>query len=245
MIASRRFALPPVLLAAAVLFIAGCPKAKPPPPPPDPTPSEVEAPVAIDDLVPDRTNEGRAVTVTVQGRGFQEGMDVLVGKEPALGLDVQSDSEFTFRASETLAAGSYDVRVVRADGEQALARDAFTVNAKADADGDCRLVTVLFAFNESSLLPESRKLLAENARCIEKRGYSTVRLEGHADERGSTIYNLSLGQRRAESVRSYLLNVGVGSANLTTLSYGEERPAVLGSGESVWGKNRRVEFAVP
>ena len=232
---------------AAMLLIAttGCPKPTPPPQPPEPTPSVVEAPVAIDALVPNRTNQGRAVTVTVEGRGFEDGMDVFVGKTSPLGLDVQSESEFTFRASEDMAAGTYDIRIVRADGEQALKRDAFTVAVSGDADGDCSLVTVPFDFNESSLSSQARKLLGENARCIEKRGFKRVRIEGHADERGSTIYNLSLGQRRAESVRSYLLNVGVGGADLLTLSYGEERPAVSGSGESAWAKNRRVEFSLP
>ncbi len=238
---SRLFPMAAVL--ATLLVVTGCPKPKPPPQPPEPTPS-AEPVVAIDTLVPDRTVQGRAVTVTVQGRGFEDGMDVFIGKEAALGLDVQSDTEFTFRATEDMGAASYDVRIVRADGEQALKRDAFTVTPPRN-QGDCVLKTVLFDFNESSLASESRELLAANARCIEKHGWERVRLEGHADERGSTIYNLSLGQRRAESVRSYLLNVGVGNAELLTLSYGEERPVDLGSNEGAWAKNRRVEFVIP
>ena len=244
MIASRPLASM-TALALFVVLTTACPPKQKPPPQPDPTPAPEEAPVAVDDLVPDRTSEGRAVTVTVEGRGFEEGMDVFIGKTAARGLDVQSDSEFTFRATEDMAPGTYDVRIVRADGEQALARDVFTVNPRVDADGDCTLKTVLFEFNESSLSVEARTLISDNARCIEKRGFKTVRLEGHAEERGSTIYNLSLGQRRAESVRSYLLNVGVGNSELVTLSYGEEKPAVSGFGESAWRQNRRVEFALP
>ncbi len=245
MISSRLNVSLASMAVGLLFFTTGCPKPKPPPQPPEPTPSVTEAAVAIDRLVPTRTTEGRAVTVTVMGRGFEDGMDVFIGKEPALGLDVQSADEFTFRATEDMKAGSYDVRVVRADGEQALARDAFTVAAALDADGDCRLRTVSFEFNESTLSAEARTVLGENARCIEKRGWKKVRLEGHADERGSTIYNLSLGQRRAESVRSYLLNVGVGTADLLTLSYGEEKPIDLGSDEAAWAKNRRVEFVIP
>ena len=70
-----------------------------------------------------------------------------------------------------------------------------------------------------------------------------MRLEGHADERGSTEYNLSLAQRRAESVREYLGNLGIVLDEVRVLSYGEERPAVAGSSEDAWGRNRRVEFA--
>jgi len=69
-----------------------------------------------------------------------------------------------------------------------------------------------------------------------------VRLEGHADERGSREYNIGLGDRRAQSVRQILLFQGASSDQIETISYGEERPAVLGHDESAWSKNRRVEM---
>ena len=200
--------------------------------------------VAIDALVPPKTTEGRAVTVTVEGHGFEEGQDVFLGGDPVRGLDVLSEFEFTFRAHEDLQSGSHDLRVVRADGEQALKRSAFTVDTSRAYAGDCTVETVFFEFDEAALTNDSRRLLAENARCIESRGYARVRLEGHADERGSTIYNLSLGQRRADAVRKYLLNIGVGDAEVGTLSYGEEQPLEHGSDESAWSRNRRVEFVI-
>lgn len=233
-----------LLLSLFVVAGLGCPpKQQPPPTPSDPTPPP-QAPVAIDSLVPDSTPEGRAVTVAVEGRGFEQDMDVFVGSVPAAGVDVLSPGEFTFRATEDLPAGTHDLRIVRQDGEQAVARGAFTVVAARNDEGSCTLRTVTFAFNESALENDSRSVLAENARCIESRGITRVRLEGHADERGSTIYNLSLGQRRAESAKAYLLNVGVGSATVDTLSYGEERPADTRSNEAAWAKNRRVEFVI-
>ncbi len=230
-------------LLAGALLLAGCPKPKPPPEPVPPPPDEGPA-VQIDALVPPKTTEGRAVTVTVEGFGFEEGQDVFLGGDPVRGLDVLSGTEFTFRATDDLKVGDYDLRVVRADGEQALARGAFAVESGRTYDGDCTLVTAYFDFDESSLTNDARRLLAANARCMESRGFPRVRLEGHADERGSTVYNLSLGQRRAESVRTYLLNVGVGTTELGTLSYGEERPADTGSSEAAWSKNRRVEFVI-
>ena len=179
----------------------------------------------------------------VPGDG-NDSQDVFLGGDPVRGLDVLSDKEFTFRATDDLEAGDYDLRIVRADGEQALERGAFSVEASRTYAGDCSLQTVFFDFDESSLTNDTRRLLADNARCIESRGYARVRLECHADERGSTIYNLSLGQRRADAVRKYLLNIGVGSAEVGTLSYGEERPLESGSSESAWAKNRRVEFVI-
>jgi peptidoglycan-associated lipoprotein len=70
----------------------------------------------------------------------------------------------------------------------------------------------------------------------------SVRLEGHADERGSREYNIGLGERRAQAVRQVLMLQGVPATQITTVSYGEERPAVAGSSEEAWERNRRVEI---
>jgi peptidoglycan-associated lipoprotein len=71
-----------------------------------------------------------------------------------------------------------------------------------------------------------------------------IRIEGHADQRGSTEYNLALGQRRAEAVRDYLAAYGIERARLATSSYGKERPLVDGQGEAAWSRNRRAEFVI-
>ena len=73
---------------------------------------------------------------------------------------------------------------------------------------------------------------------------TTIAVEGHADERGTREYNLALGDRRANSVRDYLVALGIGSNRLSTISYGKERPAVLGSNEEAWAQNRRGVFVV-
>ena len=69
-----------------------------------------------------------------------------------------------------------------------------------------------------------------------------LRLEGHADERGTVEYNLALGERRAEAARAYLIDLGIDPDRMTTISYGEERPAVQGANEAAWSQNRRDEF---
>lgn len=69
-------------------------------------------------------------------------------------------------------------------------------------------------------------------------------MDGHADERGSTEYNLALSQRRAETVRDFLTGYGIAATRISTIPYGEERPRVEGTGESVWAQNRRAEFAI-
>lgn len=193
---------------------------------------------------PDGTAEGTAVTVTVTGWGFEDGSEVYLTSRKARGVDVIDDGELTFRAADDLRAGVYDVRVVTPDGDQAVSTRAFTVEERSGS-GDCVLRTVFFEFNEFKLTGDARQALSDNAACIEAGGLSVVRLEGHADERGSTEYNLSLGQRRAESVKSYLANLGVSEGVFRTVSYGEEMPASSGWGEEAWSRNRRVEFVVP
>lgn len=99
---------------------------------------------------------------------------------------------------------------------------------------------VYFDFDQSTLTPDSRALLLAHAERL--RGASvSVRLEGHADERGSREYNMALGERRANAVRDFLVVQGVNASSLEVISYGEERAAVSGSGESSWSQNRRVE----
>lgn len=98
-----------------------------------------------------------------------------------------------------------------------------------------------FEFDRAVLRPEARAALRLHADYLKNKPLQ-VRLEGHADERGSREYNMALGERRAEAVKEFLVMQGVDANLLEVISYGEESPAVLGSGEDVWSKNRRVEM---
>lgn len=111
-----------------------------------------------------------------------------------------------------------------------------------DNEPAVQLVTVFyFDFDQSSLSASTRADLDAVASFLKKSG-AKVRLEGHADERGTREYNLALGERRAQAVANYLAVQGVSKSQLEIISYGEEKPAVLGSSESSWAKNRRVEL---
>lgn len=104
--------------------------------------------------------------------------------------------------------------------------------------------TVYFDFDSYRLNEGPRRDLAEASAVLRERPGALIRLEGHCDERGTIEYNLALGERRANGVREYLMNLGVPGAVLKTLSYGEERPADPGHNEAGWAKNRRVEFVI-
>jgi len=101
---------------------------------------------------------------------------------------------------------------------------------------------VYFDFDSSEIRPEFVTVVAAHAKALAANASIRVRLEGHTDERGSPEYNIGLGERRAQAVRRALLLQGVAESQLTTVSYGEERPAVPGQTEEAWAKNRRVEF---
>jgi len=98
---------------------------------------------------------------------------------------------------------------------------------------------VFFDFDKYNLKPQSREALQRQAVWLKKFPSVTVTVEGHCDERGTREYNLALGERRANSVKNYLVALGVNPNRIKTISYGKERPAVTGSNEAAWSQNRR------
>ncbi|MCP4471523.1 MAG: peptidoglycan-associated lipoprotein Pal [Gammaproteobacteria bacterium] len=102
--------------------------------------------------------------------------------------------------------------------------------------------TIYFEYDSAKLTGESIEILETHGDFIAGNGEVSVRLEGHADERGSREYNIALGDRRAQSVRRVLLFQGASSDQVETVSYGEEQPAASGRDEEAWSKNRRVEL---
>ncbi len=98
---------------------------------------------------------------------------------------------------------------------------------------------VFFDFNKSEIGPKAAEVLQRQAAWLQKHPNKTLVVEGHCDERGTREYNLALGERRANAVREYLISLDISPARIETISYGKERPAVLGSNESAWAQNRR------
>jgi peptidoglycan-associated lipoprotein len=103
---------------------------------------------------------------------------------------------------------------------------------------------VFFDYDRSDVRGDQQPTLDKLAAWLQRNPGVQLLIEGHADERGTREYNLALGERRANSVREFLIAAGVDSARLNNLSYGEERPAVLGSNEQSWAQNRRAVFVV-
>jgi peptidoglycan-associated lipoprotein len=98
---------------------------------------------------------------------------------------------------------------------------------------------VFFDFNKSTLTGKAQETLNKQAAWLSRVTSATILIEGHCDERGTREYNLALGERRATAVKDYLISKGVAASRIKTISYGKERPAVLGSNEWAWSQNRR------
>ncbi len=108
---------------------------------------------------------------------------------------------------------------------------------------DDELTTIIyFDFDQSELRAEYGDLLARHAQQLANNSRLRMRLEGHADERGSREYNIGLGERRSQAVRRMLLIQGASASQISTVSFGEERPASMGSDEQAYAMNRRVEI---
>ena len=103
---------------------------------------------------------------------------------------------------------------------------------------------IYFNFDKYDLKPEARAMLEDLSNWLSEHADFEVTIEGHCDNRGTAVYNLALGERRAEAAKAYMANLGVAGDRITTISYGEELPADPRDCESAWAKNRRDHFIV-
>jgi peptidoglycan-associated lipoprotein len=135
------------------------------------------------------------------------------------------------------AAGAEGARTAGAAGA-----GAWTGSPLDDPGSLLSTRTVYFDFDTATIRSEYRDMVLAHAEYLAANPSVSVTLEGHADERGSREYNIALGERRAKAVKEMMTAHGASGGQITTVSYGEERPAVLGSDESAWSRNRRVEL---
>ena len=111
-----------------------------------------------------------------------------------------------------------------------------------DPDGRPLSRTLYFDFDQAVLRPRDLRTLERHADFLRANRNRSIMVEGHCDERGTREYNLALGERRSNAVRSFLMSDGVRDGQIETVSYGEERPVDVGHDEAAWGKNRRAEL---
>ena len=148
------------------------------------------------------------------------------------------DSLRAVRAEEEARLAAEEEARRMAEEEARLAAEAAALHAERMS-----LSTIYFNYDRSNVREDQQSALDENAQKLrEYQPEDMVVVEGHADERGTIEYNLALGERRAQAVKTYLVDAGVADSRIETVSFGEEKPAVMGSDESAWSQNRRVEL---
>jgi peptidoglycan-associated lipoprotein len=231
-----------VTLAAAV-FTFGCAKKKvaPPPPPPPPPPAAARPTVTLQ-ASPSSINKGESATLSWNSTdATQLTIAPEVGAVTAQGTTKVTPSDST---SYTITATG--------PGGSANATASLTVNAPpppppppGPSDDELFLKEVrdaYFDYDKADLRPDARAALSKTADFLKNYPRFKVTIEGHCDERGSTEYNLGLGDRRASAVKQYLVSLGVSADRVSTVSFGKEKPFCMESNEACWQQNRRGHF---
>lgn len=181
--------------------------------------------------------------VHLYGSGFEDGVVVEVGDLTSEEVSLVDDGTLIVTLPP-IEEGVYDVSVVNPDGLKATRRAGLEIlGMTAEQLERCNAAVVHFELDSADLKSGDEGRLEELAPCL-LLNTDRVVLEGHTDERGSTTYNLALGQRRADSVERQLVSHGVTPSRLRSMSFGEERPVELGNDEDSWQENRRVELKV-
>lgn len=159
---------------------------------------------------------------------------------PTNGATVTTTGDDRGRADSTAAASEAAAQAER----DRLERDRRAREAAVSVARDALTDIVFFEYDSDEITQNAEQKLDAKAAVLRANPGVRLRIEGHCDQRGSTEYNLALGQRRAEAVRAYLVNLGIDGSRLSTLSYGKEKPLEEGDSEEAYSRNRRAEFSV-
>ena len=159
------------------------------------------------------------------------------GGETATGSDIATDAG-------AATAEAVDVNADTSSLDAAIGNVPFDQDSNYARCTDVDFAPVYFGFDASNLPSGEMAKIEAVAQHLQSKADRVVIIEGNCDERGSNEYNLSLGDLRATSIRTYLETIGIAPNRIQTKSYGEEKPAVVGHDESAWAKNRRGEFAI-
>jgi peptidoglycan-associated lipoprotein len=144
----------------------------------------------------------------------------------------RADSIARARA-DSIARAQAEAARLAAERERAMAASRATLEEM-----------VFFDYDQSDITPDAERVLRRKVEILQRSTAVRLRVEGHADERGSTEYNIALGTRRAESVRQFFTGFGLAADRFAILSYGEERPLVNETNEAAWARNRRAQFVI-
>lgn len=248
----RLFPVITIVLASQFMFTA-CHKNRPPmtplPQPPEAaTPAPPGPPVCKLTAEPAAIDQGNSVTLSWTSENATDvNIDPALGKQLTEGSATASPSESTTFVLTATGAGGTATCTARVTVNPAAAPSNPTVseeNIEAGAPaGASPVQDIFFDYDSADLRPEAEQTLKTDASFLKGHPNAKVSIEGNCDQRGSEEYNLGLGQRRANTARDYLVNLGVSAGNLSTVSYGKDKLLCTENTEDCWQRNRRDHFA--
>jgi len=205
---------------------------------------------AIRGIVPNKGYNNCIIRTEIFGRNFDPGVSIkLVGAKgdeiPGYDITVKNSQEISCRFDlYQEPVGNYDVVVLNPDGQEGILQSGFIIEEPSELESKLKLKPVFFDFDKSVIRPDQLVALVDNLKSITKNPDWYILLGGHADERGSREYNIRLSERRAESIKEYLLENGIDPVRIAVYGYGEDYPFMKGHDEQSWSYNRRVDIII-
>ena len=231
-----------VVALAVVLAVSACAKKQAAAPPPPPPPPQLY-PTASLSANPNTINPGQATTLTWSTEHATEVTIDQLGKvEPSGSSSVTPIQSTTYHLVAKNQLGTQE-----ATARVTVVQAATPPPAPTSNQGDAMLFAenvkdVFFAYDSYDIEPQYQKVLQADARFLQQHPKMMFTIEGHCDERGSTEYNLALGDNRANATKQALVQLGVSGDRIRTISYGKEKPFCTESNETCWQQNRRGHF---
>ncbi|MFZ0136171.1 MAG: peptidoglycan-associated lipoprotein Pal [Candidatus Sulfotelmatobacter sp.] len=229
-----------VTALAAILMLGACKKkTAPPPPPPPPPPASPTASISVS---PDTIEKGQSATLTWQTSNATDVSIDGIGAVQASGSQSVSPADSTTYHLLAKGAGGTQEATTRLTVTQPPAPMAATPSPTDEDLFGQNIKDIYFDYDKSNIRADQESSMQGDAQFLNQHPNISFTIEGHCDDRGSTEYNLALGDQRASSVKNALTAAGVSASRIKTISYGKEKPFCLEDNEACWQQNRRGHF---
>jgi peptidoglycan-associated lipoprotein len=225
---------------SAILMLGAChKKTAPPPPPPPPPPASPTASISVS---PDTIQSGQSATLTWQTSNATDVSIDGIGAVQASGTQQVSPAQSTIYHLMAKGSGGTQEATTRLTVTQAPPPPPPTTGPSEEDLFSQNVKDVFFDYDKSAIRGDQAAIVQSDAQFLSQHPDINITVEGHCDSRGSTEYNLALGDQRASAVKSALVADGVSASRIKTISYGKEKPFCTEENESCWQQNRRGHF---
>jgi peptidoglycan-associated lipoprotein len=225
----------------AILMLGACKKkVAPPPPPPPPPPASPTASISVS---PDTIQTGQSATLTWQTSNATDvSIDGVGAVQPSGSQQVSPTDSTTYHLTAKGAGGTQDATTRLTVTPPPVTQTAPPPSPSEEDLFGQSVKDVYFDYDKSDLRPDQQAAIQADAQFLSQHSNINFTIEGHCDSRGSTEYNLALGDQRASSVKNALVAAGVATGRIKTISYGKEKPFCMEENEACWQQNRRGHF---